>query len=189
MRELLCWRGRCRSQGWCLLGGSSRRFDLPLLDLISPRGSCALLCQNKVGPGFSLAGVFAHNLRENLHPAILLGGAISIKVDCFSISKADAEAFFDKHIPFFFFSKCRFSPTFALGRDVVAHESRLIINQLAGFGEVNGGSGLARRFVVSGEFGPVESEEPSPPVLSSAQLCSNAIWIDQDLLGNRRLVG
>ena len=166
MRELLCWRGWCRPQGRCLLGRTSSGLHLSLLGLFCAGSSCALLCQDNVGPGFRLGEVFAYDFRENLHPAILLSGAISIEVDGLSVSKADAETFFDKHVPLLFFSKGRFSPTFAFGRDIIAHESRLIINQLAGFGEIDGGSGLTRSFMVSGEFGPVKGEETSPPVLT-----------------------
>ena len=188
MRKMLCWGGWCGPQGWCLLGRTRGLCDLSLFGLISPRNSCALLCQNEVGPRFRLSGVFAYNFGKNLHPAILLSGAISIEVDGFSVGKSDAKAFLNKHVPLFFFSKCRLSPTFALGRDIVAHESRLIINQLAGFSEVDGGSGLARYFMVSGELGAVKGEETSPPVLASVQLCSNILVNDRDLLGNRHLV-
>lgn len=53
---------------------------------------------------------------EYLHPGFLLRCVVGIEVDNFAVSEADAEAFLNEHVTFFFLGEGRLATLAALGR-------------------------------------------------------------------------
>src|SRR5271154_2156827 len=114
----------------------------------------------------SRRSTFTNNLAKNLHPFVLRRGRVSIEIYDLAIGEADAEALLDKHVALFFFRKGRPASS-ALRGDLLLRESGLVIDELGGFGEVNRGTRLECRFVISGQFCACQLEEASPPELFS----------------------
>lgn len=55
----------------------------------------------------SRRAALADRLCQDLHPSLLVRCAVSVKVDHLTVSKADTEAFFHKHVAFFLLSERR----------------------------------------------------------------------------------
>ena len=128
-------------------------------------GELALVLEDGGGPALACLGVFADNFGEGKHPGVLLGGAVGVKVDGFAIGEADAEALFDEHVAFLFLSEGRFAAGTALAGNLFLRQGGLVVDQLAGFGEVDVCSLLARGFVIRGEVGAIKFEKSTAPVL------------------------
>lgn len=163
--KVLRRRRRRRSHAWwCLFG----RMGLGLmLELFRLAGCLTLLGQDKVGPGLALAKVLANNFGQCDHPAVLLRSAVSIEVDGLAVSKAHAKSLLDEHVTFFLFCKCGFPPAPFLGRCVVSHERRLIVDELAGFSKIDRSSRLSCDLVVRRKFRAIQREESSSPILEN----------------------
>ena len=111
-----------------------------------------MLGENDIRPGLDLLKVLAHHIRQHAHPTVLFGGAVGVEVDGFTVGKANAEAFLDEHIAFFFFGEGGFPARASFAEDVFLGEGTLVVDEAASFGEVDGGSGLTGSFMVSGQF-------------------------------------
>ena len=140
-------------------------LGLTLLDLLHPAGGVALFGEDEISPGLSLAKILANDLGQSDHPAVLLGGAVGVEVDGLAVGEAHTEAFFDEHVAFFLFGEGGFSPTSFLGRNVASHQGGLVVDELAGFGEVDRSSRLPCSLVVGCEFGTIQREESTSPIL------------------------
>src|ERR1700733_9315807 len=138
------------------------------LDLLFFRHNALFSLEHHLCPSLGLRrsrrSTFAHNFAKSLHPFILRRGRVSVEVYDLAIGEADAEALLDKHVALFFFCKGRPASS-ALCRDLLLRESGLVIDELGCFGEVNRGTRLECRFVISGQFCACQLEEASPPVL------------------------
>lgn len=69
-------------------------------------GKTILALQDHVTPaalhGFAF---FADAGIKDLHPAFFVGAGIGIEINDFTVVESDSEAFFNKHVAFFLFSK------------------------------------------------------------------------------------
>jgi hypothetical protein len=78
----------------------------------------ALALEYKISPGLKCtiarASALPNGFRHDSKPALLICGAIRIEVNHFTIAKADAESFLNKHVAIFFLGKCRFAAGTAL---------------------------------------------------------------------------
>ena len=129
------------------------------------RGDRALALEHNFGPAPRRLRVLADHLRQSPHPAFLVRCAVGIEVDDLAVGEAHAEAFLDEHVAFFLGGEGGAPAVAALARHLLLHERGLVVDQLAGFGEVDGRARLPSGFVVCRELGPLEAEEATPPIL------------------------
>jgi len=156
-------------------------MNSPLLSPLSALAQCVLPLKDELAPASSFAGrsrgrrdkitvitanaVAADDLAKDLHPALLVGGSVGIKVDYLAVVEPDAEPFLDEHIALFLFGKGRPSALAALAHCLLLRQRAAVVDQSLGVGEVDGGAGLACRLVVGCELGADQLEVTTTPVL------------------------
>ena len=142
------WYRRSRAQSWALL--FLENWLCPALSWIASR----------------LSNILADNLGQCCHPLVFGCSIFGIKVNDFTIGESHSETFFNKHVAFFILCKSTLSSSTFASRDFFLCEISFIIDQLCSFGEIDGGSWLTCRLVISSQLGANELEESSTPVLS-----------------------
>ena len=85
------------------MGGVDALDPLPRQDKVRPAG------------GFLARVRLAHHLAEDIHPCLLLGGAVGVKVDSLAIRKPNSESFFDVLVSFVFFGESGLATTVLAG--------------------------------------------------------------------------
>ena len=130
------------------------------------RSCCSLLCEDKVRPRLWLVGVLSDDVGKDFHPCVLVSCAVGVEVDGFAVGEADPETLLHEHVTLFFLGKRRFSSAALLRGCIVAHQRRLVIDQLARFRKIDCSSRLSGRFMVGCELGSIERKETTTPVLS-----------------------
>lgn len=136
------------------------------------------------------SGATTNNVREHPHPALLVFRCIRVKVNYFSIVEADTEAFFNKHVPFFFLCKRRRPALSTSDCRLLLGKRLTVINQSPCVAEVNGCSRLSCSLVVCCKPASHQLKIPSSPVLLNlvSKLSTYHLVAHYNLLGNRRLV-
>lgn len=143
-----------------------RRSHLAVLgSRYSPRGPLLVSREHDPRPALATRRLLPDDVCERPHPAVLGLGAVGVEVDRLAVAEADPEAFFHEHVAFLFLGEGGLAPRAGFARDFFFHQGRLVVDEFAGFGEVDGGSRLARCFVEGGELGAFEFEEAATPEL------------------------
>lgn len=103
-----------------------------------------LAFENHIAPlAFAILAFLANARVEDFHPALFVGGGVSVEVDDFAVVEPDAETFFDKHVSLFFFCEAGLAALAPFSTGFFLGQSTAIVNQLGSIGEVNRGTGLA----------------------------------------------
>lgn len=131
----------------------------------SPRSSQLVSSEHHARPALAARGLLPDHVGERLHPAVLGLGAVGVEVDRLAVGEPHPEALFHEHVALLFFGEGGLAARAGFAGDFFLHQGGLVVDELAGFGEVDGGAGLACRFVVGGELGAFEFEEAAAPVL------------------------
>lgn len=126
--------------------------------------------EDEIGPfgHFAARGAgTADGLAEGTHPFVFLRGRVGVEVDGFAVGEAEAEPLFDELVAFVFFGEGGFAAFLGggVGCVGVGDQGGLVVDELGGFGEVDGCAGLHGVFVVGGKAGGGEAEEAATPVL------------------------
>lgn len=96
-----CWRRNSwrRRSHLAVLGG--RHF---------PRGPHLLPREDHPCPALTAGRLLPDDVRERLHPAVFLLGAVGVEVNRLAVAEPHPEAFFYEHVAFLFLGKGRLAP-------------------------------------------------------------------------------
>lgn len=143
------------------LGTPAQRL-LPLKNELAPFGLGASVADAVIVTAHAIA---TDDFVQDLHPAVLVMGAVSIEVDDLAVVEADAEALFDKHVALFFLGEGRSPALTTLAGGLLLRERLAIIDQALRIGQIDSRAGLTGGFMVRRELGTDELEESATPVL------------------------
>lgn len=91
----------------------------------------------------------ANDVGQDLHPAVLVLGSVSVEVDDFAVVEADSETLLDEHVALFFFGEGRTASLATLRDGLLLRERSPIIDEPLGVGKIDAGTRLTGGFVVS----------------------------------------
>lgn len=139
---------------------------LPDSSWLVPSSQSLLTLEDQVTPTtFGAVSILADASIKHLHPTFFVSSSVGIEVDDLAIVEANTEAFFNKHIPFFFFGEARFATLASLSTSLLLSKRSTIVNELGSIGKVDCGTGLSGRLMICSELVAGELEESTTPVL------------------------
>lgn len=148
--------------GLASLGAPTKRV-LPLKDELTPLALGSRSAMN----AFVIAWecIAADNILKDLHPSLLVLRVVGVKVDDLAIVEANTETLLNKHVAFFFLSKCGSATLAAFACRLLFSQSPTVVNKSLCICEIDGGAWLSCSLVISSQLGADKLEVTATPVL------------------------